>query len=199
MKIKYKDISIITALILALVSTAVLADQYAYTQVYFNIPSDISFKISLPGDAASPYTSSATSPPTTAWISFNTSTLPANGVQPWTLGVNDVSHRQNGPSYPIFYVENAGNTIIDFNITIASLDSCLTLCANATCGNAGCGGATFTGTCTNINGIEAKMVDNLPYIDGFDHVNITLYANFAGSCTVGQKGPYQITHKSTAG
>ena len=176
----------------------VLADEYVYTQAYFNIPSDVSFRVSLPGDAASPYESSELSPPTTAWISFNTTVLPASNVEPWTLGVNDVAHSQNGPLQPIFYVENYGNTPIDFYVQIASLDACLSLCANATCGDASCGTATFTDTCTSINGVEAIMANELPSTDGSDHVNITLYGSFGAACTPGEYGPYQITHRSTA-
>ena len=178
----------------------VLADEYAYTQAYFNIPSDVSFRVSLPGDASSPYESSETSPPTTAWISFNTTALPANNVEPWTLGADDVIHRQNGPSQPIFYVENYGNTQIDFHIQIASLDACLDVCANSTCGDGvgACTGASFVSTCTNIEGTEAMMANELDYTSGANHVNITLYGSFGGTCTPGEYGPYQITHRSTA-
>lgn len=176
----------------------VFADEYAYTQAYFNIPSDVSFRVSLPGDAASPYESSDTSPPTTAWVSFNTTVLPATGVQPWTLGVDNVANKQNGPSKPIFYVENYGNTPIDFYIQIASLDACLSLCANATCGDVSCGAAAFITTCTNINGVEAMMVNELEYASGSNRANITLYGSFGAACAQGEYGPYQITHRSTA-
>jgi len=190
-------------LFLVLISVSVLADEYAYTQAYFNVPSDVSFKISLPGDAASPYESSEGSPPTTTWISFNASVLPESNVEPWTEGIDNEVNKQNGATYPIFYVENYGNTPIDFYIQIELLDACLSICANAICGDASCPGATFTTTCTlnNINGVEAIMVDELPNTDGSDHANVTLYAGFAVTCTPGEYGGpsgYQITHRSTA-
>ena len=193
-----KKISLILIVLLSIgFMGLVFADEYAYTQAYFNIPSDVSFRVSLPGDPAGPYNSSLASPPTTAWISFNTTVLPATDVQPWTLGVDGVANRQDGSSQPIFYVENYGNTPIDFYAQIASLDACLSLCANATCGDTSCGTATFTTTCTNINGVETIMVNELPYTSGSNHVNITLYGGFVG-CTPGEYGPYQITHRSTA-
>jgi len=197
---RYKKTLIILVLISTLASAAVLADEYAYTQAYFNVPSDVSFKISLPGDAASPYESSEFTPPTTTWISFNATSLPASNVEPWTEGVDGDANRQNGATYPIFYVENFGNTPIDFYIQIESLDACLSICANAICGDTACPGATFTTTCTpnNINGVEAIMVDELPDTDGSDHANVTLYAGFGALCTPGELGPYQITHRSTA-
>ena len=192
---RYKKILIILVLISTLVSVVVLADEYAYTQAYFNVPSDVSFKISLPGDAASPYESSEFTPPTTTWISFNATSLPASNVEPWTEGVNGDANRQNGASYPIFYVENFGNTQIDFYIQIASLDACLSLCADAICGDVSCGTATFIASCTDISGVEVMMVDELPVNN---HANVTLYAGFTIACTPGEMGPYQITHKSIA-
>lgn len=199
MKIKWSGPLFVFALFIVLISVSVLADEYAYTQAYFNIPSDVSFFIALPGDPTPQWESSETSPPTTAWISFNaSSTLPDYFVEPWTLGVDNSLNRQDGSSYPIFYVENYGNTPIDFHIQIAALDPCLELCANATCGDASCGTASFTGTCTDINGVEAIMANELPSTDGSDHVNITLYANFTDTCTPGEYGAYQITHRSTA-
>jgi len=179
----------------------VFADEYAYTQAYFNIPSDVSFKVSLPGDGVPPYESSETSPGTaTAWISFNTTGLPATDVQPWTLGVDGVANRQDGSSQPIFYVENFGNTRIDFHTQIASLDPCLDVCANSTCGDGlgACTGATFYSTCSDIEGVEQIMVNELDFTSGSNHVNITLYGSFGAACIPGEYGPYQISHRSTA-
>ena len=202
MKIKISKLSIFLFSILVIFTIPlILADEYVTTQAYFYIPSDVSFTIRLPGPSVNPpYTAASGLPPppypATTWISFNATTGDDKWIQPQTEGVE--FYKQNGALKPIFYVTNDGNTPIKIKLQIAVLDGCLNLCANSTCATVGgCGTATFYSTCTNIE-TEQELVTNLPYINGQNKANITLYADFTG-CNVGLVGgtSYQITHHST--
>lgn len=164
----------------------VFADEYAYTTAYFYTPTDVSFRVTLLGDAT--YTDSSESypgPMTPSWITFNqTSACQPNckQVQPKT---ND-TYVQNGIANPIITVQNVGNTN-QFNFYLnASVggDTTITVCANGTVGSGSCT-TPPPSTCTDIT----ERSTWLAFAQGCNVntiLNVTLYANFTNT-GVGQR------------
>jgi len=187
-KLKYLLLSVLLTITIPVV--VVLADEYAYTQVWFNVPADVSFLIYLLGTPTN-VSSLETSPgnPTT-WISFNASAPTEYGIQPMTEG--STVNKQDGPTKPIVQVYNVGNTNFNFTMNATVGEACISLCANSTCPAGDC---TPVSTCQNIK----EQVSWVPI--AYDlipngYANITMYADFV-DCPLMNKGG-TIYYRSTA-
>jgi hypothetical protein len=210
MRLKLFVLFLVLILLSVIISASVLADQYAFTEAYFFIPSDVSFTVSIRGDPLPAFTSGGSYPggTTTTWISFNTSSWPVTDIEPWTLGVDQVANRQDySSSLPIYEITNDGNIPFDFYIYFEALDACLEVEATSECGYGlgNCGGASGFVTNAEIEfgegGVDANgvmMVDELPHTDGQDLLYIYFFGDFGAGCSPQEYGPYIIRHRSTA-
>jgi len=159
----------------------VFADEYAYTTAYFYTPEDVSFRVTLLGDAAvtdssSPYPGQLTP----SWIIFNqTDTCNPNckKVNPKT---NDL-YLQTGTAKPIITLENSGNTPFNFylNASVAG-DGTIAVCANGTVASGSCT-TPPPSLCTDIT---EKSTWGTAFAQGCTvgtKLNVTLYADFTNT------------------
>ncbi len=188
-------ICVLTVLIfLAILSGVMAASQhYAVTTVYFNIPSDATFSISMPSTytfqpiSGLDYASATATSPT--WISFNFSTTPQDHVQPYAAGVSGDS--QNGVTKPIFRYLASGNTNIKIYINLTSIPSSIAVGVNGTC----------QGSCGFQRNAEMNLTQNseLLLVDGLQknsYFNCTLWGYADKTATAGQSMA-MIYHHST--
>lgn len=195
---KKKRISLICALVFFIASIGlVLADEYAYTTAYFYTPMDISFRITLLGEATG--TDSGVTQPgpgTPSWITFNqtSSCQPScKKVQPKT---ND-TFVQNGIANPIIKVQNVGNTNqfnFYLNASVGS-DSSIAICANGTVESGSCSNPP-TSTCTDITE-RSSWISFAQGCNVNTILDVTLYADFTNT-GVGQKAGAIYYRSSTS-
>jgi len=181
MKTKNLIIAILATLLITPTVLAASTTYYASTTVYFNVPADASFSITMPSGTTYTITGTAEGTATSLnWISFNFTNVPQSTLQePYELG--DSSKAQQGALIPIFYIDNTGNTDEKFEIRIDSAEpSGIYLYFNATC----------TGTCTSpttsltrITTSYQPLVASLPTTS---YLNVTLYANVSSGATAGE-------------
>lgn len=148
---------------------------YAKTLVYFDVPSDASFSISMPSDYNSWTSITGTTEGTatsTDWISFNyTSATNATLVQPYQLGAG--ADAQDGSAVPIFYVDNTGNVNEQFDVKLNDTEPTgIELYFNAT------GGTSPTTTLTRITTSYQMLTTSLSTTQ---YLNVTLYSNVTGA------------------
>lgn len=188
---KKLTITILFAVLLsATIVFAAASNYYGKVLVYFNVPSDATFAIAFPSAYTfEDITSSTESSPTvtSSWISFNFTSGTQSWVQPQTNG--SATNAQNGPTKPIFYIDNTGNVNEKFDIN-ATVPSTFAVCANSTC-TGECG--TTTSACT---ALTTSYVTMATAVTTTSFLNITLYANASGSSGGQASGSVMI--KSTA-
>lgn len=105
------------------------------------------------------------------WISFNFTSLPQTGCQPYQAGSS--GYAQNGIGTPIYYIDNTGNAPISISIRLGgSPPSGITLKANSSC----------VGTCTSsqsslvtLSTSYADLIVGLAEASSF--ANISLYSD----------------------
>lgn len=160
----------------------VFADEYAYTTAYFYTPTDVSFRVTLLGDAT--VTDSGSSEPgplTPSWITFNQTSgcqPDCKEVQPKT---NDI-YIQTGIAEPIITVENVGNTN-QFNFylnTSVGGDTTIVVCANGTVDTGGSCTTPPPSTCTDMTE-KSTWVTFAQGCSVGTKLNITLYADFTNT------------------
>jgi hypothetical protein len=194
MKLSIYILSILIFLTILSGVRAASQNYYAVTAVYFNIPYDASFRISMPSSytfqsitGVDYATATATSP---TWISFNFTSTPQGHLQPYAGGVSGDS--QNGATKPIFRYEPIGNTQIKISINLTSIPTGIAVGVNGVC----------EGPCTNPKTVEQNLtanvemvlVDSLPLGSKF---NCTLWGYAETTASAGQSGPINLYHHST--
>ena len=173
-------LSTMVAVLLAIMPVAI-ADDFAYTTIYFNVPSDTSFQLTLPG---MPTNDSTTASPgvQTAWVSFNGSVC-GGQIIPYVEGVS-TNTQSDDPIQPIYSYDNVGNTDIDLWLRFnESLGTGISVFWNSS----GCGGSctTYSGeansTNPTINDTEWTIIAET-FTTAQAAVNVSLYGNY--SCDV---------------
>jgi hypothetical protein len=122
------------------------------------------------------YEGAATS---TTWISFNFTSLPQTGCQPYEAGSS--SNNQADAAKPIYYIDNTGNVPIDLDFRFSSsLPSGITVKGNATCQGTytSCQSAAQT-----LGTSYTQLVVDLAIASSY--ANITLYADVSAGATAG--------------
>jgi len=184
---KKEKISLVCAALFFMGSIGlVFADEYAYTTAYFYTPEDISFRVTLLGDATTTDSGSPEPGPLTpSWITFNQT----SGCQPDCKQVDPKTNDifvQDGTTSPIIKVQNVGNTN-QFNFYLnASVggDATIAVCANGTVESGSCTSSPSS-TCTDITELPAWFT----FAQGCDVntvLDVTLYADFTNT-GIGQK------------
>ena len=180
MRKKIGTLALMLMFAVALFNAQVVWGEYARSDVYYIVPSDTSFQVSMPDNYAS-YTdiTGSTEDGATALsdIVFNVTSLPSNMVQPHIEG--DPASAQTSELAPIFRIDNTGNVAQKYSIRLTADEPANTdLMANATC----------EGTCTSsmqspyaLTTAYQELADDVA-TTGF--VNVTLYGNFSISATV---------------
>ena len=182
-----------TLVTLALLMTGFVLAEYAYTKVYFNVPTVTTFRVRMPSNYTDGRNISITavaeaSADATGWISFNFSALPDNDVEPYVEGRS--GEAQASVDNPIFMYENSGNT--DINISLywnSSLAAGYTVTAN---------GSGVDCTVNNIQSLTSSSDPGSLIVGDLTttgHANVTLYANASASATDSEN---ELFHKSVA-
>lgn len=200
-----RSVIIVAALFFALIiSSVVIASNYASTAVYFNVPETTTFTIAMPDTYTSPLSVTGTSEAaatSTDWISFNFTAPPAAWQQPSVLG--NFSRNQTGPSVPIMLIDNTGNVNVTFSIRSNNTTSlsgascppaCFNISYNASDDNAACH-ASITTAAANITATYAIIATNFNF-SGTCRVNLTLWG-FTASGTPGGQTTTNLLINST--
>ena len=179
-----KNWKIFIALLLLLPLASFVVAEFAQTNVFFTVPTVVSFTVTLPaGTNATSNTTTAGAPlanPATSDIWFNSSASSATHIQPCVTGG---SACQTGATYPIFQYDNTGNVNISLWLSFnASLPSGVLVGVNSTCsGSANGQGVCHTALYDVNSSKNALVVSNLSFTGGpntGNYTNVTLYANF---------------------
>jgi len=161
------------------------SEEFAYTTAYFYTPTDVSFRVTLLGDAtvtdsSSPYPGQLTP----SWITFNQTDVCNPNCKQVRPKTNDLNW-QNGVTNPIITLENSGNTPFNFylNASVGS-DTTITVCANGTVASGSCT-TPPPSTCTDIT-VKSTWVSFAQGCTVNTRLNVTLYADFTNT-GLGQK------------
>lgn len=193
--------ALIIGILLLLVTVPIALAEYAVTRVYFNVPSDTSFSISMPSDyAANKWNITATEEATaneTDWISFNFTTAPqATLQQPWRVGLE--SEEQDGSSKPIMMLQPRGNTNLTFTMyRNVSLPDNVFLYVNATCFAAGYCQDELT-TLTAVDTSPLILATQVAWDNTNGRLNVTLWANTSSGVIGGQTSIWLFTNTSAS-
>ena len=175
--------TVLAALLVLLPVT--IGQEYAYTDVYFNVPSDVSFQLTLPG---MPTNDSDTSSPgtQTAWISFNGSVCGGQQI-PYVEGITS-NTQSDDPIQPIFSFDNVGNTDIKvwskFN---TSLPAGIIVWWNSSGCDDACGNYKGAANTTNPEMNESEWTQFAEdFGTGDAALNVSLYSNYSCNVTAGE-------------
>jgi len=195
MKIKLSRMKLLLILLLCLPTVlAISANYYAKTTVYFNIPSDASFRIALPSSYS--YTditgtdyagATATSP---GWISFNFSTIPDEHVEPYAEG--NTSYAQSGAGTPIFLYDPTGTSAIALTINLTTIPTGIYIGVNGSCGS-----------CTSPKNTEGNLTANTAMslttsLATDDFFNCTLWGYVDATASSGESSATMYHHSAAA-
>lgn len=200
MKIGLNEIFLIGILLL-LISVPVALAEYAVTKVYFNVPSDTSFTISMPSNyATNKWNITGTSEAAateTDWISFNFTQLPQPTLQqPWRLGLS--AENQDGSSKPIMILQPRGNVNLTFTMyRNVSLPPNIYLYVNATCFAPGYCQNVLT-TLTEVGTSPIVLATQVDWSNPNGAVNVTLWANTSTGVQGGQTFIWLFTNSSAS-
>jgi len=196
MKIRLNITKLLLIFLLSLpIVFASSANYYAKTTVYFNIPSDASFRIAMPSDytftsiTGTDYTgATATSP---SWISFNFTIVPSDHVQPYAGG--ESGKAQNGVATPIFYYDPSGTSAIKLYINLTNIPTGISVGVNGTC----------TGSCTSPKTTEENLTANtemllVTSLPTTSYFNCTLWGYVDNTASAGESSGIIYHHSTVA-
>ncbi len=163
---------------------AASSSYYASTVVYFNVPTDATFSISMPSDYGSWTQITGTAEGTataTDWISFNFSNVPQAALQePYQLGA--AADAQSGTAKPIYYIDPTGNTNMSFEIKInESAPTGVEVYFNATCDTGGACGTVQTALLAMSTSYQTAASE----VNSTSFLNLSTYANTSGAAVAG--------------
>jgi hypothetical protein len=161
-----------------------LADSYAKTTIYVNVPSDTSFTMTVLGcgddEITGPDEPGANA--TSGDISFNSSTATENFVQAQSVGGCGSPSQQSDVTTPIITLDPTGNIEVNFTFKLDNTSAIedLNIWANGTTEGAGCSGAGVADTPPlNDTAGYVLIAYNISQTDC--QANVTMYCNFSSS------------------
>lgn len=161
-----------------------LADTYAKTTIYVNVPSDTSFTMTVLGCSGSTIdaTTEGGANATTGDISFNSSSATENFVQAQSVG--SCNQQQTDVTTPIITLDPTGNIELNFtfkldNSTQGPIED-LNIWANGTIEGAGCSGAGVVET-PPLNDTAGYVLIAYNISQTNCQANVTMYCNFSSS------------------
>ena len=192
-KRKWFEYPIALLLLLAMFALAIaVADQYAWSPVYFSVPVSISFTLTLPGVASN--TSDATEPgPQTDDIYFNATTGDDKDINAARgLGASGTSVQDAASGRPILRFKNTGTVNISIGVKWNATPSAeYGVYANISfpLNSSGTAATNKTAISTTI----LRFVDNLP---PNNYTDVFLWANFTGAAG-GLSSRYELLYNSS--
>ncbi len=179
---KVEDIIILLLVPVALIAmfSASAAADYVQTSVFFNVPTTISFSVTLPGQGA--VNSNGTLPPNappTANIEFNSTNPTIVNIFPCVVGGGTCQSGAGSTGTPIFQYRNLGNTNISIQLIFnASLPSTVTTRANSSWDKSSLSNGTAFAGDRAVNATENTTLGTSIDWATTSVLNVYMYANF---------------------
>jgi len=195
MKIRIKKLNLLLIFLLGLpIVLATSANYYAKTTVYFNIPSDASFRIALPSAysyediTGTDYAGATETSP--GWVSFNFSTIPDEHVEPYAEG--NAAYTQSGVATPIFLYDPTGTSAIALTINLTTIPTGVYIGVNGSCGS-----------CTSPKTVEGNLTANTAMslttsLATDDFFNCTLWGYVDATASAGESSGTMYHHSAAA-
>lgn len=197
-----KNISGKIAVLVAVFSIAMLtlaiADEYAYSRVYFNIPVNLQFSVQMRGASAANISFAPAPGNVTEDIYFNTTNQNAKLVDACRMGYGDAANCQS-PGNPILLFINLAN--VNMNLTIrdggaTALNATYAISINATnvtAKNAGCPLLNYP--LANGTNVTTTATAFVTYLCPNNQTNVFLYGNFTNA-PAGTSSAYYLNYSS---
>lgn len=193
-----KKLALVIAAVTIFSFVVAVADEYAYSTVYFNIPVNLQFSVTMRGSTAN--LSSPAFPGTaTEDIYFNTTGTNDKYVDACRMGYADATNCQDATN-PVLLFINTGN--VNMNLTIVNggstaLNSTYLIMANSsnvTSKNVGCSGMAVSSFLVDAN-LTTTATNFVTGLCPNNQTNLFLHANFTNA-PVGLSPAYYLNYTS---